>query len=185
MGRESSHKPSGRLPLKPPRGPISASSHADGSADVHCVESPLPFAKVGRITPDLTIRIVLKTVDRPNDFVRNFGRRSIGEVVQHVDTDPRIRIAGHGEQPIPHRVELPLDIAGAQVLDGDPADLRVAVVGEADQFFDVRVRRTVRVVGLRNAPARAAARWVDIATGRRRPKWPRTAPRSCRPCPRA
>src|SRR5437764_2186985 len=125
MGRESSHKPSGRLPLKPPPGPISSSSRADGSADVHCVESPLPFAKVGRITPDLTISIVLKTVDDRNDFVRNFGRRSISEVMQHVDADARIRIVGHGKQPTPHGVELPLDIAGAQILDSDPTDLRV------------------------------------------------------------
>jgi hypothetical protein len=119
------------------------------------LESLLPFTEVAGITPDLPIWIVLKTANACQNVIGYLGRRSIGEAMQHVDTDSGIRVAPHGKQPIPYGVYSPLDVTGTQVFDGDTSHLRIAVIGQPDQFLDLGIRRAVKAVGVGNTPTRA------------------------------
>jgi hypothetical protein len=103
--------------------------------NIHASEPRLAVTKVLRVPTHLRMRVIEAYVDDFDNPRFVFLGGAVAQSVEHVDPHPRVCVVRHRKQPLPHGIEVLLDVADAEVLDRDPPHTRTRAAGHFKKLW--------------------------------------------------
>lgn len=110
--------------------------------DVDPTRTPDGVQRPANVLPYLRVWVADHRLELRKDQGRELPGRSIGHRVDGIPAHARVRVVRHLEDPIPNFIPVSLKPAGTEMLQRQPANLRVIITREGEQPRNLPFRRT-------------------------------------------